>query len=1039
MKKVLTILAAVVMLASVSFAQQNDRRLTEKDIAGMSAAELFKAQQHKPVVMTTTNPTSAPKNVTSFPWTESFDATTLPAGFTTIDADADGYNWDCTYWNINGGQVTSSYTHSGNGMIASASYINNVGVLTPDNWLILPAMDIPAGSEFTLTWYEADYSYQESYTVYITTAGNTTTDFLAGSTTSFSTNESDVVFVKRTIDLSSYAGQTIYIAFRHYNVSDNYWLFIDDMRIGGPELPEISVDGPTIALMNQSVTYTATTAVSSVTWYVDGVAESTTALTLTTSFATAGLHEIVAEATNSAGSTYDTLEVNVVDCGTGINTFPFSENFEETNPCWLFVSADPANDGRVGIGMDNNHYQGTACFRFSSYGSASDYNQFLITPEITLPSDGNTYMVKFWYMGNNASDAFRVRVSTTTNDTAAFTTLLADNPTVPTEWTETAYILPAGTKYIAINYYGNYAYYLYIDSLTIEQLTAPVVTLAGPTTVGTGINATFTVSSILADTVAWYVDGTEVTATGDEYRTTFTTVGTHEVVVEATNTVGSSYDTIEVDVFSCDGYTAPYAPDFSTMFGCWVNRSDSTESGWFLSVDMFESDPEGQVLSMSAQNSFFGMYDFPVDNWLTSPVVALPAGNNYELAWKVKPYSTTYAGDHYGVYLIGDGQPTLLFEETLNENMTDYVQRAVALPTDVSSVKIAFRHFNSAGGYVIILDDIQFRNLTAPVVTLDGPTVVELNSEATFTAASGSADSYAWTVDGNAVTATGNTMSYTFTTLGNHTVAVAATNAAGTSNASLTVNVFTCEHITTFPFSEDFEAANVDCWTFVDADGDGYGWDVTNFNTTGNGNNGSDMAIVSASYINNLGALTPDNWMILPAIELPAGSNFYLNWYAKGQDASYAAENYSVYISTTGGNVSDFGTAAFTEETSGEWAGHTINLAQYAGQTIYVAFRHHDVTDMFYLDIDDISISGTAVNAIENVNDVNVNIYPNPVSSVLRVEGEGIEQVEVIDVNGRVVMNTKGGSINVSSLADGVYMVRVVTESGVSTQKIVKK
>ncbi len=1032
MKKVLTILAAVVMLAGVSFAQQNARRLTEKDIAGMSAAELFKAQQQKPVVMSTTAP--APKNVTSYPWTEGFENGT-PAGFTFVDADNDSNNWQVYDFG------TTGNGHNGSTMvITSASYINNVGALTPDNWMMLPAFDIPSGvTEFTLTWWEKgqDASYAaEYYSVYISVTGNTVTDF---GTTAVLTSTTTGTWTKKTVDLSSYAGQTIYIAFRHHNVTDMYYLDIDDMRVGAPELPEISVDGPSIALMNQSVTFTATTSVQSVTWYVDGVADTSTALTMTTSFATAGLHEVVVEATNTAGSATDTIEVNVIDCGAGINTFPFSENFEETNPCWLFVSADPANDGRVGIGMDNNFYQGTACFRFSSYSTASDYNQFLITPEITLPSDGNTYMVKFWYKGYNTSESFRVRVSTTTSDTSAFTTLLADNATVSNEWTEVAYILPAATKHIAINYYGNYQYYLYIDSLTIEQLSAPVVNLAGPATVGTGIEATFTVSSILADTVAWYVDGTDATATGDVLTTTFTTVGNHEVVVEAINIVGSSYDTIVVDVFTCDGFTAPYAPDFSTMLGCWVNRSDSTESGWFLSADMFQSDPEGQVLSMSAQNSIFGMYDFPVDNWLTSPEVALPAGNNYELAWKVKPYNTTYTGDHYGVYLIGDGQPTLLFEETLSASMTDYVQRAVALPTDVSSVKIAFRHFNSAGGYVIILDDIQFRNLTAPIVTIEGPAVVELNTEATFTAASGNADSYAWTVDGAAVTATGNTMSYTFTTLGNHTVAVAATNAAGTNNASMTVNVFTCENITTFPFSEDFEAANVDCWTFVDADGDGYGWDVTNFNTTGNGNDGSDMAIVSASYINNLGALTPDNWMILPAIELPAGSNFYLNWYAKGQDASYAAENYSVYISTTGGNVSDFGTAAFTEETSGEWAGHTINLAQYAGQTIYVAFRHYDVTDMFYLDIDDISISGTAVNAIENVNDVNVNIYPNPVSSVLRVEGEGIEQVEVIDVNGRVVMNTKGGSINVSSLADGVYMVRVVTESGVSTQKIVKK
>ena len=53
--------------------------------------------------------------------------------------------------------------------------------------------------------------------------------------------------------------------------------------------------------------------------------------------------------------------------------------------------------------------------------------------------------------------------------------------------------------------------------------------------------------------------------------------------------------------------------------------------------------------------------------------------------------------------------------------------------------------------------------------------------------------------------------------------------------------------------------------------------------------------------------------------------------------------------------------------------------------------------------------------------------------------GEGIEMVQILDVNGRIVMTADAGSINISSLANGVYFVRAITAKGVATQKIVKK
>ena len=1023
MKKALTLFAAVMLLASASFAQTNARRMTEKDMAKVSPAAMFKAQQQKPAATVATP--SAPKNVTSFPWTEDFESGNAPAGFTFVDSDNDNYGWEVSDFG------TTANGHNGSDyVITSASYVNNVGPLTPDNWMMLPTFDIPAGSDFELTWYEKgqDSNYaDEFYTVYINTTGNAVANFTPA--TAVLTSTATGYWVKKTVSLASYAGQTIYIAFRHHNVTDMFYLDIDDMRIGAAGAPEVSVSGPAIALLNDPATFTATSTVNTLTWYVDGVQESATGLTLTHTFTTAGMHEVVAEATNAVGSAYDTLNVNVVDCGDAIDNFPYTENFEAANPCWLFVSADPANDDRVGITNVQVH-EGISSFRFSSYASATsgDYNQFLISPEFDLPTTSD-FMVKFWYLGNVSADAFRVKVSTTTRDTAAFTSVLADLPTVATTWTEVAYTLPAGTKYIAINYYGNYQYYLYIDAFSVEEMGAPSVSLDGPTTVGTNMPAVYTVSTTLADTVIWYVDGTDANNVGNVLNTTFTTTGNHEIVVEASNNYGNSFDTLVVDVFSCDGITMPYTPDFTSTLGCWSNRSDSTDgTGWFLSVDMFDSNPEGQVISMSAE-LVWGLFlmDVPVDNWLTSPLIEMPATGNYEVAWKVKPLEPDYAGDHYGVYLIADNTTTLLFEETLSSEMTDYVQRAAAIPSTVNGdFQIAFRHFNSEGGYVIILDEIQMRALTAPIVSIEGPANVEVNTDATFTAVSASADSFDWTVDGNAASGNGNTLTYTFTTTGSHTVAVTATNNAGTANATFTVSVYSCD-IPALPYDEDFESASANCWQTTE------NFQVYSYEGYGHSGNG-----FLVGFYDDYADL--DEWAISPAITLPAdANNIGIAWYVRMVEYQGIQNSYELRVSTTGRNIADFTTILHSETgatTSYVYRGRS--LANFGGQTIYLAFHNISPMGGDNLFIDDIHV-GTGV-GINDVNNINVAVYPNPASDKLNIEGEGISEVQLMDINGRTVMTANnGGVLSIASLTNGVYVIRVVTAEGVHTQKIVKQ
>ena len=70
----------------------------------------------------------------------------------------------------------------------------------------------------------------------------------------------------------------------------------------------------------------------------------------------------------------------------------------------------------------------------------------------------------------------------------------------------------------------------------------------------------------------------------------------------------------------------------------------------------------------------------------------------------------------------------------------------------------------------------------------------------------------------------------------------------------------------------------------------------------------------------------------------------------------------------------------------------------------------------------------------------NINIYPNPANSMIVVEGQNVELVEMYNSLGQRVLTVEGTNdyttVNVASCENGVYVVRVVSNDGVSTKKV---
>ncbi len=171
--------------------------------------------------------------------------------------------------------------------------------------------------------------------------------------------------------------------------------------------------------------------------------------------------------------------------------------------------------------------------------------------------------------------------------------------------------------------------------------------------------------------------------------------------------------------------------------------------------------------------------------------------------------------------------------------------------------------------------------------------------------------------------------------------------------------------------SWDFEQSSLDGWTTIDADGDGYNWVLGSAeggvyinegaSMVGQGHSPQDL-VASGSYSNLTGVLHPDNYLVSPKVQLGGKITFW----AKGQDANYAAETFGVAVSTTDNTDPESFTMVGEKKTStAEWVQYEFSLSDYAGQEGYVAIRHYDISDMFVLNVDDIEILPAAAEWIE--------------------------------------------------------------------------
>ena len=206
--------------------------------------------------------------------------------------------------------------------------------------------------------------------------------------------------------------------------------------------------------------------------------------------------------------------------------------------------------------------------------------------------------------------------------------------------------------------------------------------------------------------------------------------------------------------------------------------------------------------------------------------------------------------------------------------------------------------------------------------------------------------------------------------------------------------------------------------------------------------------------------LTPDNWLFTPRIEIPSSAtSFYLTYWVGATHPERFAENYSVLVSNTSPYIDQFSQVLFTETlTTDEWQFREIDLKAFAGQTVIVAFRHHEVSGQNSLKIDAVHIDyelSIGENPELPIRTELLGNYPNPFNPEttidFNVKAESHVSIDIFNIRGQKVRTLvddfygagnhkaiwNGNDDTGRAVSSGIYFYRMNADGVSSTKRMV--
>ncbi len=653
----------------------------------------------------------------------------------------------------------------------------------------------------------------------------------------------------------------------------------------------------------------------------------------------------------------------------------FFEDFENGIGDWTIIDAD--GDGfnwmsNLDMGAALNAHSGSGVAYSQSYSDDDEPltpDNWLISPRVELGG-----IVKFWACGQDPAyceENFAIYVSTTGTNPSNFTQI-SEEFTATGEYLQYSADLSAysGMGYVAIRHFNcTDMFYLNIDDFGIYT---------GEISGGTDW---YVLEDMLVDNDHHFtLEGLETESTYEvmvqgnctKYETTpwseslfFTTLSSCErPTIVAVNEVSAEQATVVWTGYH-DAYNLRYR---SVELDYTADFSNGIPEGWTT----FDEDGDGYnwigeagfVYSESYNNDYGEL--FP-DNWLVTSQINM--GGFVEIV--AAALDPDWPDEHFAIYYSLNSTNPSTFVQISDEFVAtgEGAYYTIDLSEYSGTGYLAIRHFNCTDQFALAIAAFDVftgsawttvSNVTSPYV-IDGLTeesIFEVTAQGICspTETSDWADSYYFMTPASCLMPTDVEVD----DITANSVSVSWTGDQETYNIQYRIPG---EEVVSF--FDDFEDG-LGNWTIIDADGDGYVWsESSDFEAHG----GVGVAY-SASYINNLGALTPDNWLVTPQVQLGGTVKFW----AKGQDPSYAAEHFAVYVSTTGNNIANFEQVSNEFVATGSYVQYSVDLTGYSGMG-YVAIRHFNCTDMFYLDLDDFGIytgevvGGTDWVVIEGVQD----------------------------------------------------------------------
>jgi hypothetical protein len=153
----------------------------------------------------------------------------IPVGWALYNVDNKTPNAQRSFMGTKAWVVRSTTAAPTNKWATSCSWYTPAGIA--NDWMVTPSIAIPATGTVVLQYdvKANDPNYSDGYKIYVSTTGNTVADF--PTTPIYSEAAAPAgAFTNRTVNLSAFVGQNVYIAFRN-NSNDMDLLFVDNIVV----------------------------------------------------------------------------------------------------------------------------------------------------------------------------------------------------------------------------------------------------------------------------------------------------------------------------------------------------------------------------------------------------------------------------------------------------------------------------------------------------------------------------------------------------------------------------------------------------------------------------------------------------------------------------------------------------------------------------------------------------------------------------------------------------------------------------------------